>query len=395
MKIVHINIFDSVGSTGSIINSIIEECDIVGIESYLIFGRGKKSKRNNVIKAAPEMIMKLQSLRSKISGLPYGGCICSTRNIIRQLERIDPDIVHLHSINGYTVNIPVLLSYLKDKGIYTVITLHAEFMYTANCSHAYECRKWITCCNNCNKLKPERPRAFFFDRCTDSWNSFYNSYKDFEKLSIVAVSPWVKERAQQSMFFTGHDIKVILNGVDTKVFHPVDRKKEDNKEKQILYLTPDFKDELKGGRYVLKLAEAMKAEPYKILMVGNNIPDNLPGNVSKIPYVGSKQELAMLYQNADVTLLTSKAETFSMVVAESICCGTPVVGFKAGGPESIVISGCGEFITYSDVNGLKQMVKKYSELRCNANVAVGRYDKRVMARQYLNLYREIFLSGEV
>lgn len=390
MKVVHINIFCSRGSTGSIIQSIIQESQNQGIESYVIYGRGNGLDDGYHIKAAPEWIMKLQSLQAKITGNSYGGCWYSTRKIIKILKKIKPDVVHLHSINGYFVNIYKLLTYLKTNNVKTVLTLHAEFMYSGNCSHAYDCKKWIAGCGGCDKKMPERPKSFFFDKSKQNWEKLKAAYRNFDSLEVVAVSPWVKSRAEQSPFFASKNIKIILNGVDTEIYRYVEKINR-GKEKVILYTTPDFNDELKGGKYVLELADRLKEYPVKIVMVGNNIPEELPRNVERIGYVDSKEKMADLYRNADITLLTSKGETFSMVCAESLCCGTPVVGFNAGGPESIALKNYTKFSEYGNIeqlfNACIDMLNSIKPVRMISDEAIEKYDQGIMALRYNKLYR--------
>lgn len=107
----------------------------------------------------------------------------------------------------------------------------------------------------------------------------------------------------------------------------------------------------------------------------------------------NQQELASLYCSVNLTLITSKRETFSMVCAESLCCGTPVVGFKAGGPESIAISDYSDFVEYGNIDLLKRavedMLKKKKFVQDIAEEAKNIYSREKMARNYLNVYKQL------
>ena len=98
---------------------------------------------------------------------------------------------------------------------------------------------------------------------------------------------------------------------------------------------------------------------------------------------------------ADITVLTSRRETYSMVCAESLCCGTPVMGFCAGAPEMISIPEYSKFVTYGDMDGLERCIKNFitskksfSSMEIEAR-AKERYSKEIMIRQYEDLYRRI------
>ena len=101
----------------------------------------------------------------------------------------------------------------------------------------------------------------------------------------------------------------------------------------------------------------------------------------------------MYYSAAKLTLLTSKRETFSMVCAESLCCGTPIVGFKCGGPEEIALSNYSNFVEYGDLSLLESMVRKWmsdSTPKENISVeAISVYSSDVMCKKYLDLYSSI------
>ena len=115
----------------------------------------------------------------------------------------------------------------------------------------------------------------------------------------------------------------------------------------------------------------------------------MPDNVKLWGRAKSQEELAKLYSEADMTLLLSQGETFSMVTAESLCCGTPVIGFKAGGPESIAISSASKFVEYGNVNLLIHTIIDEIDVM-SKNIfsaeAQGLYDSTVMVKEYLKVY---------
>ena len=115
----------------------------------------------------------------------------------------------------------------------------------------------------------------------------------------------------------------------------------------------------------------------------------LLGNIS------NQSELATWYKKADLTVLTSKRETFGMAVAESLCCGTPVVGFKCGGSESIAIKDFTEFVEFGDIDALENTIRsEWLDFKENNNIteisliARKKYDSDIMAEKYYKLYTE-------
>ena len=85
-----------------------------------------------------------------------------------------------------------------------------------------------------------------------------------------------------------------------------------------------------------EIAKRFVGQNVKFLVAGSYSADiEVSKNIILLGKVTDQKKLAKLYSLADMTLLTSRKETFSMVTVESLCCGTPVVGFRAGGPEQI------------------------------------------------------------
>ena len=400
MLVMQINCVYKKGSTGKITYDIHSELLKQGIESVVCYGRGEKINEPHVYKTCGEVYSKINHLLSESTGVMYGGCFFSTNKLIKIIKKEKPDVVHLQCINGYFVNIYRLVSWLKKHDIKTVLTLHAEFMYTANCGYALDCDKWQTGCGHCPRLKQET-KSFFVDGTHKSWMKMKKAFDGFnDNLVVTSVSPWLMERAKLSPILNDKKHEVVLNGVNTDVFHFYDTAELRSQMgltgvKVIFHATPSFDDNiksLKGGYYVLKLAEKMLDENVKFAVAGNH-PEGLkvPPNVILLGKVSDQELLAKYYSMADVTLLTSKKETFSMVTAESLCCGTPVVGFKAGAPEQITIDKYSTFVNYADIDALQKAIENIvvfnaKEIEQDAH---NKYDKNIMATKYVEIYEKI------
>lgn len=396
MRIVQVNCFFGEGSTGKIVSALYDYTRAQNDEAYVIYGMGSKQKDKHLIRTTPWIIRKAQSFRSRITGYPYGGCIWGTSTALRALKKIKPDIVHLQCANGYMVNIYRILEYLKKEHIPTVITNHAEFMYTGGCVHAVDCCKWLTGCHDCDKINKEHPKSYFFDKTEQEWKLLKKAYDGFERLTVCCVSDWVRERASQSPFFYNHSVITVLNGLDTNTFHYCDasdlRKQLGlNDKKIVIHSTPNFYSVIKGGQHVLEMAK--RFPDVEFVIVGSEANDTVPKNCHFMGRISDQNLLAKYYSMADLCLLTSVRETFSMVCAESLCCGTPVVGFKAGGPETIAIPEYSVFVEQGNddclANAIQEMLIISNNKKQLSEIAVGTYGQETMCRNYYEVYKSI------
>lgn len=397
MRVLQVNVVYKYGSTGKIVYDLHTMLTQNGQESIVCFGRGETSNDPNVYKVSSEIEGKLQALYSRISGFAYTGSYFSTSKLLGIIKSTCPDVVHLHCLNGHFVNNYRLLDYLKSNNIKTILTLHAEFMHTAKCGHAYDCNRWKTGCGKCPQLK-NGPSSWFFDRTAEEWRLKANVFSGFNNLIIVPVSQWLFDRATQSPFLRDKSFVVIGNGIDTKnVFRPTNFSKLSQKhlilnEKIILHVTASFKNPIKGGKYVFELAKRLKTENIKIIVVGyNGDGANLPENVITVRHTENQNELANYYSLANLTLLTSERETYSMICAESLSCGTPIVGFMAGAPEQIALREYSEFVKYGDVDALEVTIRRWlnkikpPKEKISAE-AGEHYSRETMYKKYFKLY---------
>lgn len=406
MKVWQVNSVYNNSSTGKITHSLHEYLIAGGHESKVFFGHGEVVTDARVSKLCSDLYMKANHLRARVTGMMYGGCSVSTAKLLRLIAREKPDIVHLQCINGYFVNIYQLVAWLRDHGIRTVLTLHAEFMYTANCGHALACDKWLTGCGAC----PDRRRqteSYFFDRTAKSFRRMQAAFAGFDdRLAVVSVSPWLMERAKRSPILADKKHFCVYNGLDCAVFCPRGEESEaairnrygQGGEKIILHVTSFFSDDpanFKGGAYLIRLAERMKDTPVRFLVAAGHttVSRTLPENMTLLGHIREQDELARLYGAADLSVIVSQKETFSMTVAESLCCGTPVVGFCAGAPERIALPDSSEFVAHGDMDALETAVRRWLEKSHDrtriAEAAKAVYSNEHMNENYMEIYRSL------
>lgn len=412
MKILQVNVVYNTGSTGKIVYDIHTEMKKQQIDSVVCYGRGALVHEENVYKICGELYSDIHHFYADLSGVLYGGCLRSTRKLISIIEREKPDVVHLHCLNGFFVNIYRLVSWLKEHRVNTVLTLHAEFMYTGGCGHSIDCNQWSnrTGCGHSQKCPRWRTdmKVWLFDRSRTMWRRMKKAFDGFDVgLIVTSVSPWLMERAARSPILGGKTHCVILNGIDTGVFHPYDdtgvaelkREIGLGDEHVIFHATAGFTDDpqhIKGGYYILELAKRMP--DIRFVVAGSakeGIP--VPPNLTLLGKVTDKEKLARLYSMADLTVITSKKETFSMIVAESLCCGTPIVGFKAGAPEEIAISDFSAFSEYGDLDLLEQNVRLFLQKKTDeiAEEASKKYSREIMVENYKKLYEQLVCESDL
>lgn len=401
MNILQINSVYGSGSTGKIVYELSEDLREMGHNVLTCYGLGPNDIDLYSFKVCSNIEHKFNAMWGRITGIPFGGMYLSNHRIKSVIHNFKPDIVHVHCVNCYILNVYSLLKYLAKNHIKTVLTLHAEIFHTAGCAHAYECDKWKIQCQNCTNYK-QIVHSWFFDMSKISWKKMYNTINSFDKqdLIITAVSPWLTDRVRQSTIMKSYNIECVNNGLNVSIFNFNKGNKLIERncfEKVILFVTPYFnlkENDLKGGRYIFPIAKALPNYKF-VVVIGNMTNDikNVPNNVQIWGKAKNQEELRQLYSESDITLLLSRRETFSMVTAESLCCGTPVVGFKAGGPESISLSDYSKFVEYGDINALIDTIqdtlnKIYNRTEIEKQ-ASKQFDSKQMSLKYYNIYKTL------
>lgn len=406
MKVIQVNVVADSGSTGKIVGCVDAELRRLGHESLVCYGRKSSGVVGGRFKFGTEWEAAASKVANRAGRLMYASSPLATRRLERRILQERPDVVHLHCINGYCVDIYHLLRFLAAQGIKTVVTHHAEFFYTANCGHALDCHRFAEAdgCRRCPRPKAATG-SLLPDRAHTSWEKMREAFAAFApgQLVFTAVSPWVAERSKMSPVTAGRECRVVENGLDDRAFClAADRIAgralvPDCREKMVLHVTASFsdaEDTFKGGDEIVALARTMPEVTFVVAASYVDIKGELPDNLYVHGRTRDQQELAALYRAADVTVIASKRETFSMIVAETLCCGTPVVGYRAGGPESIAIASYCRFVDRSEgtpalAEALKEMLSQQFNRAEISTEAIAKFSSLRMASNYINVYNSL------
>lgn len=393
MKILTINCVHKVYSTGKLIEWIDEYTrEKYGVEYLHCYEVGEDAKQQDEYRTASPFWFKVNCKISELTGWLYGCGMIHTELLCNRIKKYNPDIVHVHCPNARTVNLYRLFSFLKKCGYPTVITNHAEFYYTGNCSYAETCIGYLTGCTKCENSKLRHTHS--------AWVKMKKAFENFGNLTMVAVSPWQEKRIKTSVIAQNINVKTIYNGVDTAIFcerSNMDLQGKYKYRKNIIHVTARFsddEDDLKGGWYIMDLAKKFTSYNFIVLGWVAGIKSNIPNNLFLLDYIGNQDKVAEYFSLADLSVMTSRRETFGMALAESLCCGTPVVGFKNGGSDSSALTEFTEFVEYGDIDALGNAIEKWIDRKEDLKdelikQARETYSKERMGEEYMSIYREM------
>lgn len=258
-------------STGKIVYNLFKGLKEDGREAAICYGRGDEIHEEGIYKFGLDWETNIHAGLARITG--YNGCFSplSTKRLIAYIEKFQPDVIHIHELHAYFVNIKPLLEYIKKRKIKVVWTFHCEYMYTGKCGYTYDCKKYVSGCDNCPAIK-EYPKSILFDKTKQMYLIKKKLLEDMD-VEIITPSKWLADRVKLS-FLKDKKIRVIHNGIDINIFHPMnvdDLKKQLNispKDKVVIAIAPDIMIERKGGKQVLKLAKSMIDQSVVFVLVG-------------------------------------------------------------------------------------------------------------------------------
>lgn len=399
-KLLQINSVVNSGSTGRIAEEIAHTAIASGWESYIAFGRNERYSESNLIRIGNNLGIKMHGLQTRLFDRHGLGSVKSTKLFIQQVDKIKPDIIHLHNIHGYYINIEILFNYLSKVDVPVVWTLHDCWSITGHCTHfSYVgCEKWRTKCYSCPQ-KNEYPASLFIDRSEKNYilkNELFNSLSN---LTLVPVSQWLSDILKDS-FLQKYPTNVINNGINTSVFKPSGnnefRERYGLQNKFILLGVASIWSQRKGLEDFIELSKTLGAD-YQIILVGltRKQKDQLPVEILGIERTESVEELAELYASSDVYINTTYEDTFPTTNLESLACGTPVITYNTGGSPESIDESTGIVVEQGNISKLVEAIRviKDNGKQYYSDACVNRvnrlYKKEDRYKEYIDLYESL------
>jgi len=411
MKILHINKYDTLGGAARATYNIHKGLRRKGVDSKILVSRKDTTDPNVVLERYSESRY-YRILRGKISKLPFlfykhrlqflskSFAYLPNPNLIGTVRKMNPDIVHLHSITGGFLSTKDI-SQLSDYKI--VWTLHDMWPFTGLCHYAMNCNKFEKNCGKCPQLKSDNPN----DISSIQFKIKLKSYSNLD-INIVAISKWLEEKAKSSNLFGKFPIRTIPNSLDITKFKPTSSKsnlfKRYNIPKNIpIILTGGrLSDPLKGKLFIEEIVKVSYKinKNYCLVNFGDAKIQSRHeyAKIINIGYIRDFNDLIDLLIYSDITLFPSIQEGFGRLIFESMASGTPVVAFNTTGPKGIIKHKkdgyLAKLLDLNDlVNGINWVLEKTQEeyhfISEEAKSNVKRFDNDVITNQYIKLYKEI------
>lgn len=390
MKVLMINVVCGIRSTGRICTDLATALEAQGHEVKIAYGRENVPEQfqKYAVRIGSDLDVKLHGVKARLLDGAGFGSKKATEKFIEWVKEYDPDVIHLHNIHGYYINVEVLFNYLKVCGKKIIWTLHDCWSFTGHCVYFdyVGCDKWKTGCNHCPQ-KSEYPARIGPDMSCRNYLKKRELFTGISNMTLVTPSQWLADLISES-YMKEYPTKVIHNGVDMDVFKLTEsnvKEKYNCKDKKIVLGVAAVWDKRKGLDSFFELSKFLD-DSYQIILVGLSKEqiEKLPENIIGIERTNSVRELAELYTAADVFVNPTLEDNYPTTNIESIACCTPVITYETGGsPESARMYGVN--VPKKDMGRLVREIKSASQIM-PGSIDI---DYKNTVRKYLELYEEI------
>ena len=394
-------------STGIIVEEIGKLAILNGWKSYVAYGLVARPSKSDLLKIGNKWDILLHVIKTRFFDQHGFGSYKATMVLINNIKVINPDIIHLHNIHNYYINIRVLFHYLKAANIPVVWTFHDLWPITGHCAHfsSIGCEKWKTGCYLCPQ-KLQYPASYFLDRSRANFNNKKDLFNSVEKMIIVPVSDWVSETLKYS-HLSKKKKQVIKNGVDLNLFSPQKRLDKIEEKYQIgnrfmlIGVATSWSD--RKGLYDFLKLEKFLTQDYVIVLVGLSKSQikKLPKTMIGIARTENINELAALYNRADIILNLSAEETFGLTTIEGFACGTPGIVYNCTASPELITPETGYVVEKGDMKGLIHAIQTIkAKGKCSYSTACRvraekLYDNKDRYFDYIKLYESILTVNDV
>lgn len=395
-KLLQINTTVGWNSTGRIATKIGEIAVGRGWRSVIAYGRRMPGQDRmtgypDVVKIGSPIDNMHHGIITRLCDAHGMGSRRATRSFIKEMDKYEPDVVHLHNIHGYYLHIPTLFDALSTMNVPVVWTFHDFWPVTGHCAFytPFQCDRWKKGCHDCPGLN-SYPMSKV-DRCRRNYKFKQAQWAKIEKLYPVAVSEWMRDELSESML-GDRPIEVIYNGIEHN-----DVARRSSTENPIVLGLASVWDERKGLSDIIALRERLPAN-YRIVVVGlsERAIRRLPDGVEGVGRVSDADALGRLYATASVLVNPSRAEALSTVNLEAQSNGTPVVAYRGGSMAETMSENSGITVDRGDIRGLEVAIRRivehpegrFTAKQCRAFIRE-KFDRNSNYEKYIDLYDRV------
>lgn len=398
MKILLINTVLGSGSVGRITADLYKSVEAAGDEAIVGVGREPFLAGYKGMLIGNKQDFYQHVVRNFLLGEAGFGSQKTTEAFLQWVDEQKPDLIHIHNIHGFYLQVEMFFDYVKKHQIPVVWTLHDCWPFTGHCAY-YDyaaCDKWKKGCNNCIHHAKVYPYAIFKDNSVASYARKRKAFHGVKNMTIVTPSWWLKTQVDQS-FLKEYKVKVIPNGIDLDVFRPADAPV--HHDKHVILGVANIWETRKGLLYFERLAQDL-SDDYVIHLIGvskkqkKQLQKKYGSKMILTERTNGQAELAKAYQEADVFVNPTLEDNFPTTNLEALACGTPVITYDTGGSKESLNDQCGVVVRRGDLDALKVAIvqvasgaKTFDAKACRARAE--EYDKDKRYQQYLELYRSI------
>lgn len=394
-KIVHINTFPN-KATGSIMFSVHNELQKLDKwDSYVVWGRGRTPKdkvHEYNMQCGWEIMM--HGVLSRIFDNTGFNSDYATERLLQKMEYLMPDIIQLHNLHGYYINVKMLFEWIKHRNIPVVWTLHDCWAFTGHCAYFdyANCNCWKNGCHDCVQKK-SYPASLVFDNSKLNWLRKKELF-NYKQLHLVTPSIWLHDLVKES-FLKKLPCSVINNGIDTDVFKPSSINCHIGGKFKILGVASEWTPR-KGLHDFIQLYRMLNHEQIEMTIVGltSQQIESLPEGIRGMTRTDNIEQLVSLYQEADMFFNPTYEDNYPTTNLEALACGTPVCTYRTGGSIESVNEGNGFVVEKNELGEVKKIIEERLHSRkmgLHLDIDRKRISKEYMAEQYIKLYNDILL----
>lgn len=389
MKVFQINTCGNL-STGGLAVEIARGLIRRGDDSIVAYARNEIAQDVPCYKIGNQFDVLFHAMMTRLTDRTGFFSKDATCKLIDEIKGYNPDIIQLHNLHGYYLNIQMLFDFLKEYQKPVVWTLHDCWAFTGHCAYFdyVQCEKWKAECYKCpNRL--QYPKSFI-DNASENYEKKKNLFTSVTNLTLVVPSVWLRERVEKS-FLQSFPVKVVYNGIDLEQFNYEVKKmqfrqKNHIDDKIIILGVASVWSERKGLETFVQLSKRL-TEPYRIVLVGLSAKQKkkLPPNIIGIERVESKKELAEIYADADIFLNPSKEETFGLTTIEALACGTYSIVLRDTACAEIAELNGGKVVD-GTIESIERAIYSANKVKNKPQIDERLFSKEVYVEKMLDIY---------